>query len=620
MAVDSPQSSYRESERPAAKILANFWPYLWPADNPALRRRAATAMALLAAQQLAAAAIPPLLGRSVDLVGGGGFTAATLAAAIGAFVFARLLQNGFDELKHFFFARVAQRAIRAAALETFRHLHSLSLRFHLDRQTGGLSRVIERGVKSIELLLSMAVFHIIPTLIQIALVSGALWYLFGWRYALISAAAVGVYVIFTVKITEWRLQFRRRMNAADQRAHTRAVDSLLNYETVKYFNAENEEAGRYDVSLSRYEDAAVKNRTSLSLLNIGQGMIIAAGLFAVMMLAGLDAAAENRTAGDFVVVYSYVVHLYLPLNFLGSVYREIRQALTDMDAMFSLLDEKTEVRDSPAAAPLKIAGGEVEFRDVAFSYGRGEVLRGVSFVVRPGRKTAIVGASGGGKSTIARLLFRFYDPRRGAIFIDGQDIRECAQESVRAAIGVVPQDAVLFNDTLRHNIGYGASAAKDGAIENAAAQAALSDFIAALPEKYETRVGERGLKLSGGEKQRVAIARAILKNPAIYIFDEATSALDSKTESEIQKAMNAAARGVTAVVVAHRLSTIVDADEILVLAGGKIAERGGHSALLAKDGVYAELWRQQQSASAHSEKESAEKFRPPSPVQNAAAA
>ena len=589
---------------------------MWPADNPDLRRRAATAMALLVLQQFAAAAIPPLLGRAVDLVGGGGFTAASLAAAIGAFVAARLLQNGFDELKHFFFARVAQRALRAAALKTFRHLHSLSLRFHLDRQTGGLSRVIERGVKSIELLLSMAVFHIIPTLIQIALVSGALWFLFGWRYALISAAAVAVYVVFTVKITEWRLQFRRRMNAADQRAHTRAVDSLLNYETVKYFNAENEEAERYDSALNGYEDAAVKNRTSLSLLNIGQGAVIAAGLFAVLMLAGLDASAERRTAGDFVVVYSYVVHLYLPLNFLGSVYREIRQALTDMDAMFSLLDEKTEVRDSPDARPLHLKGGEIEFRDVGFSYGRGEVLRGVSFVVRAGQKTAIVGASGGGKSTVARLLFRFYDPQRGAIFIDGQNIRECTQESVRAAVGVVPQDAVLFNDTLRRNIGYGVFGADDGAIEGAAEQAALSGFIAALPEKYETRVGERGLKLSGGEKQRVAIARAILKNPAIYIFDEATSALDSKTESEIQKAMNAAAKTGTAVVIAHRLSTIVDADEILVLADGKIAERGGHADLLAKNGVYAALWRRQHSSP---EKEFAPDLRAATNAQSAAA-
>ena len=595
MTVDSTASDYSAPERPTTKILENFLPYLWPPDNPALRRRAAGAMMFLIAQQFAAAAIPPLLGKTVDLVGGGEFTVATLAAAIGAFIVARLLQNCFDEMKHFLFARVAQRAIRSAALQTFRHLHSLSLRFHLDRQTGGLSRVIERGVKSIELLLSMAVFHIIPTLLQIILVSGALWFLFGWQYALYAAGAIAVYVLFTVKITEWRLQFRRRMNAADQHAHTHAVDSLLNYETVKYFNAEDGEARRYDSAMTRYEDAAVKNRTSLSLLNIGQSAIIAAGLFAVLMHAGLDAADNRRTAGDFVTIYSYVVHLYLPLNFLGSVYREIRQALTDMDAMFLLLDEKAEVRDMPNAQPLRLSGGEVEFRDVHFSYGKREILRGVSFVAAAGKKTAIVGASGGGKSTIARLLFRFYDPPRGAILMDGQNIRECTQQSVRAAIGVVPQDAVLFNDTLRRNIGYGAPDDDDRAIANVAAHAALSDFVASLPEGMETRVGERGLKLSGGEKQRVAIARAMLKNPAIYVFDEATSALDSRTESEIQSAMNAAAHTKTAIVIAHRLSTIVDADEILVLTDGKIIERGKHSALLSRNGIYARLWRQQQA-------------------------
>lgn len=583
-------------------VLFNFWPYLWPKHDAGLRQRAVIAMILLGAQQVAAISIPPLLGKAVDLVGGGGFTATTLAFAVGGFVVARLLQNCFDELKHFFFARVAQRAIRSAALKTFRHLHALSLRFHLDRQTGGLSRVIERGVKSIELLLSMAVFHIIPTFIQICLVSGMLWFLFGWKYALISAAAVAVYVWFTLKITEWRLQFRRRMNAADQHAHTRAVDSLLNYETVKYFNAENEEAERYDKSLTRYENAAVKNRTSLSLLNIGQGAIIAAGLFAVMMQAGTDAAAGARTAGDFVVVYSYVVHLYLPLNFLGSVYREIRQALTDMDEMFSLLDEKMEVKDNPDACKLQTNdGGQVEFRDVSFSYGRGEILQGVSFTVPAGSKTAIVGASGGGKSTIARLLFRFYDPQTGGIFIDGQNIRDCSQDSVRAALGVVPQDAVLFNDTLRRNIGYGAFDATDEEIERAAELASLSDFIHSLPEQYDTQVGERGLKLSGGEKQRVAIARAILKDPAVYIFDEATSALDSKTESEIQKAMNAAAQSRTAIVIAHRLSTIIDADQILVLHNGQIAEQGRHQTLLDKNGLYATLWRHQQSA--HSDTE-----------------
>ena len=581
-------------ERPAISVLLNFLPYLWPRDNASLRRRATIAMSLLLAQQVASVCIAPLLGRAVDLVGGGGFNMAALAAAIGGFIAARFLQNCFDELKHYFFARVAQNAIRSLALQTFRHLHSLSLRYHLNRRTGGLSRVIERGVKSVELLLTMAIFHIIPILLQILLVCGALWWLFDWRYSAVAGIVIGVYVVYTIRVTEWRLQFRRRMNTADQRAHTRAIDSLLNYETVKYFNAEQEEETRYDESLVRYEDAAVKNRTSLSLLNIGQGAIIAVGLFVVMLMAGADAANGARSTGDFVVVYSYVVHLYQPLNFLGSVYREIRQALTDMDEMFLLLDEAVEVDDLSTALPLKVSGGKVEFCDVRFGYGRGEILHGISFAVDAGQKTAIVGESGGGKSTIARLLFRFYDPQEGKILIDGQDIRSCTQLSVRAAIGVVPQDTVLFNDTLHHNIGYGAAAAvEDSDIVRAAELAAIGDFIDGLPERYETEVGERGLKLSGGEKQRVAIARTILKNPAIYIFDEATSALDSKTEAEIQKAMNAAARSHTTIVIAHRLSTIVDADEILVLQKGKIAERGKHAALLAKNGLYAALWQRQ---------------------------
>lgn len=550
-------------------------------------------MGLLVAQQIATVSIAPLLGRAVDLVGGGGFGAVALAVAVGGFIIARLLQNVFDELKHYFFARVAQRAIRSLALRTFRHLHSLSLSFHLDRQTGGLSRVIERGVKSLELFLTFAVFHIIPTLLQILLVSGMLWFLFGWVYAIVCFGTIAVYVFLTIRITEWRLKFRRRMNKADQRAHTRAIDSLLNYETVKYFGAEEAEASNYDRAMRSYEDAAVKNRTSLSALNIAQGVVVAIGLFGVLMFAGMEAAAGERTAGDFVVVYSYVVHLYIPLNFLGSVYRELRQALTDMGEMFNLLEENMEVQDASGAASLRVSGGEVEFRDVRFSYGRGEVLRGVSFVVRPGKKTAVVGASGAGKSTIARLLFRFYDPQEGAVLIDGQDLRSCTQHSVRAAIGVVPQDTVLFNDTLRHNIGYGDPEAGEEEIESAAKLAAIDGFIAALPDRYETQVGERGLKLSGGEKQRVAIARAVLKSPAIYIFDEATSALDSKTETEIQKALNAASQQHTTLVIAHRLSTVVDADEILVLSKGEVAERGRHADLLARDGLYAALWRRQ---------------------------
>ena len=590
------------AERSPGRVLADFWPYLWPSGDGALRRRAALALSLLLAQQVAAVAIAPLLGKAVDLVGGGGFDSTSLAIAIAGFVVARLLQNVCDELKHYFFARVAQRAIRSVALKTFRHLHSLSLRFHLDRQTGGLSRVIERGVKSIEMLMTMAVFHILPTLIQMAMVAGALWWIFDWRYALICFVAVGIYAASTIWITEWRLQFRRRMNAADETANTRAVDSLLNYETVKYFNAEGEEAERYDRAMRRYENAAVRNRTSLSLLNIAQGMIIAIGLFASLMMAGTDAAEGRRTAGDFVVVYSYIVHLYQPLNFLGSVYREIRQAVTDMGKMFSLLDENREVEDAPDAAALSPGGGEVEFRNVCFSYGRGEVLRGVSFVIPAGKKTAVVGDSGGGKSTIARLLFRFYDPQEGGVYINGQNLRDCTQESVRAAIGVVPQEAVLFNSSLGRNIGYGAFDSSEEDIRRAAKAAAIDDFVESLPEKYETQVGERGLKLSGGEKQRVAIARAILKNPAIYVFDEATSALDSATEAEILHALNAAARSRTTLAIAHRLSTVADADEILVLSNGQIAERGSHAALLAQNGLYASLWKRQRSRSEGAER------------------
>ena len=569
-------------------------PYLWPADNVQLRQRVALALCMLIGQQIAAVAIAPLLGAAVDLVIGENFTTYALAVAISGFIIARFAQNCLDELKHYFFARVAQRAIRKFALQTFQHLHSLSLRFHLDRQTGGLSRVIERGVKSIELLITFAAFHILPTILQIILVCGMLWFLFDWYYAVICLVTVTGYAAYTIIVTEWRLQFRRQMNSADQSANTRAIDSLLNHETVKYFNAEKIEYHRYDTAMQNYETAAVKNRTSLSLLNIGQGGIIAVGLFIVMMMAGVAIRDDSFSPGDFVVIYSYVIHLYQPLNFLGSVYREIRQALTDMAAMFKLLKEPQEVSDVPNAPPLTIKNGAVEFKNVRFSYGRYEILKDISFAIPAGTKTAIVGSSGAGKSTIARLLFRFYDPQQGDIFIDGQNIRLCRQESTRAAIAVIPQDIVLFNDTLRYNIAYGASNATDDDIQRASQLAAIDKFINALPEGYDTTVGERGLKLSGGEKQRIAIARAIIKNPTIYIFDEATSALDSHTEAEIQQALNVAAQSRTTLSIAHRLSTIVDADEILVLHRGKITERGKHQELLARQGIYADLWRRQQ--------------------------
>ena len=586
-----PQDAPAPDSAPIAAI-RRFLPYLWPENDPALRKRAVIALVLLVAQKCVAVVIPLLFGAAVDLVSEGEFTILALFAVLGWYAIARLLQQVFDELKHFVFARVAQRAIRNLALKTFRHMHALSLAFHLDRQTGGLSRVIERGAKSVEMLLTMAVFHILPTLLEMLLVCGILWALFDWRYAAAALVTVGGYAAYTVAVTEWRIKFRRRMNESDQRAMSHAVDSLLNFETVKYFNAEGEESRRYDSAMREYEDAAVKNRTSLSLLNIGQGVIIAAGLIVMMMMAGADVLYNGRTPGDFVVVNSYLIHLYLPLNFLGSVYREIRQALTDMEKMFEMLDAPAD-ENPPNARPLKVRSGETEFRGVRFGYGRGEVLSGASFHVPGGKKIAVVGPSGAGKSTVARLLFRFYNPQGGAIFIDGQNLAECDAASVRAAIGVVPQEPVLFNDTIRRNIAYAKPDATDGEIERAAKAAAIHNFVSALPEGYETTVGERGLKLSGGEKQRVAIARVILKNPPLFVFDEATSALDTRTEREIQRALNDISRGRTTIVVAHRLSTVVDADEIAVLSGGTVAERGTHRQLLAQNGIYAAMWERQ---------------------------
>ena len=597
IALPPPAVAVPPDSAPLAAV-RRFLPYLWPADDPALRLRAVVALSLLAAQKGVAVTIPLIFGAAVDLVTGATFTVAALAVVLGGYALARLFQQVFDELKHFFFARVAQRAIRKLALRTFRHMHGLSLAFHLDRQTGGLSRVIERGAKSIEMLLTMAVFHILPTLLEMLLVCGILWAVFDWRYAAAAFVTVGGYAAYTVAVTEWRIKFRRRMNESDQKAMTHAVDSLLNFETVKYFNAEDEEARRYDDAMREYEDAAVKNRTSLSLLNIGQGVIIAVGLVVMMMMAGVDVLEKGRTPGDFVVVNSYLIHLYLPLNFLGSVYREIRQALIDMEKMFEMLDAPPD-GDDAGSRPLQVGAGETEFRGVRFGYGRGgEVLRGASFRVAGGKKIAVVGASGAGKSTVTRLLFRFYRPGEGKILIDGQDLAKCDAASVRAAIGVVPQEPVLFNDTIRRNIAYAKPGASDAEVERAARAAAIHDFVSSLPDGYDTMVGERGLKLSGGEKQRVAIARVILKDPALFVFDEATSALDTRTEREIQSALNAVSRGRTTIVVAHRLSTIVDADEIAVLSAGEIAERGTHRELLSKRGIYAAMWERQKRGEA----------------------
>lgn len=582
-------------ERTALAVLADFAPYLWPAGDAKIKRRVLLAVALLVAHKAVNIVVPLVYGQAVDLVAEADFIFAALLAVVGAYAGARLLVQVFSEMMHFVFARVAQKAIRTLALATFRHLHGLSLQFHLDRQTGGLSRTIERGTKSMEMLLTFLLFNIVPTALEVLLICLLFAALFGWPYAAVALATIAVYAVYTVSVTEWRIKFRRRMNAQDKRANTRAIDSLLNYETVKYFNAESFEARRYDEAMRRYEDAAVKSRTSLSLLNIGQGGIIAIGTVAMMAMAGREVAAGAISIGLFASVNMYIMQMYMPLNFLGTVYREIRQTLTDMEEMFALLRQPATVEDSPDAKPLQVRGGSVEFRRVRFTYGRSAVLDDVSFAVASGRKCAIVGASGAGKSTLARLLYRFYDPDSGEVLIDGQDIRRCTQQSVRACIGIVPQDTVLFNDTLGYNIRYGREDADDEEVRRAAAAADIARFIDGLPQGYGTMVGERGLKLSGGEKQRVAIARALLKAPAIYLFDEATSALDSHTEKNIQQALNAISRTRTTLVIAHRLSTVVDADEILVLAGGKIAERGTHRELLEKGGEYAAMWQRQQA-------------------------
>ncbi|MEC8028081.1 MAG: ABC transporter ATP-binding protein/permease, partial [Pseudomonadota bacterium] len=492
-----------------------------------------------------------------------------LVAILLFYGLARMADRTFLELREFFFARVAQRAMRVIALSTFRHLHRLSLRFHLDRQTGGLSRVIERGVKGIEFVLSFMLLNIVPTIIEIILVGVVLWALFDVWYTLVTLAAIGAYVAHTMLVTEWRLKFRREMNRSDQAANTKAIDSLLNFETVKYFSNEGHEASRFDDALRRYETASVKNKTSLSLLNIGQAAIIAIGLTVIMIMAAIDVRAGVMTVGDFVMVNAYLIQLYLPLNFLGFVYREIKQSLTDMEAMFRLIDEPLEVVDAASAPALEVTGGRIVFRDVSFHYRPDRpILKDISFEVPAGRTVAIVGPSGAGKSTLSRLLFRFYDIAGGAIEIDGQDIRQVSQDSLRQAIGIVPQDTVLFNDTIYYNIAYGQPSASPAEVEQAARLARIHDFVMAQPDGYQTMVGERGLKLSGGEKQRVSIARTLLKKPAIFLFDEATSALDSRTERAIQDSLREVSARHSTLVIAHRLSTIVDADEILVLDHG----------------------------------------------------
>ena len=582
------------------RALKGLGPYLWPRDSLELRARVVVAVALLIAGKLVNITVPLLYKQAVDALTGTGATAGLIAVPVGmilAYGLARVMAQGFNQLRDGVFAKVAQRAVRRIALSAFRHVHALSLRFHLERRTGGLARAIERGIAGIEFLLSFMLFNVIPTLFEILVVSAILWRLYSWEFAAVTLATIVVYIAFTFIVTDWRLRFRREMNERNSEANTKSVDSLLNYETVKYFANEEHEAERYDRALRAYERAAVKSETTLALLNLGQGAIVAVGLIGIMLLAGQGVAAGRMTIGDFVLVNAYLIQLYTPLNFLGMVYRNIKQSLTDIEQMMSLLKIRPEIEDRPGAPALAVSRGMVAFRHVDFRYDpRREILRDVDFTVPPGDKIAIVGPSGAGKSTIARLLFRFYDVTDGAIEIDGQDIRDVTQDSLRRAIGVVPQDTVLFNDTIYYNIAYGRPGASRAEIEEAARLAHIHDFVATLPDGYQTMVGERGLKLSGGEKQRVAIARVILKAPRILVFDEATSALDTKTEREIQASLAEVATGHTTLAIAHRLSTVVDADQILVLEAGRIVERGNHRELLARGGIYAEMWARQQEA------------------------
>lgn len=590
------------------QTLRTLMPYLWPGDRPDLRMRVVVSMAFLLAAKGITVAVPVLLKYAVDALSAPTVAVGLAAVPVGlllAYGLARIGGLAFKELQSAIFANVAHHAIREVALETFQHLHRLSLRFHLERQTGGLSRAIERGTRGIEFVLRMMLFNIVPTAVEIALVGVLLWAMLNGWFALATLVTIVAYVVWTVALTNWRTRFRRQMNESDSTAHTKAVDSLLNFETVKYFGNEAHEAKRFDQALAGYESAAIKSKTSLATLNTGQGAIIAVGVTIVMLMAGFGVRDGAMTVGDFVLVNTYLLQLYLPLNFLGSAYREVKHSLTDMEAMFGLLDAHAEVTDAPNAPPLKAPQGQgqpkgdVAFENVTFAYDqRRAVLKDVSFAVPAGHSVAIVGASGAGKSTISRLLFRFYDVDQGAITIDGQDIRAVQQSSLRAAIGIVPQDTVLFNDTIYYNIAYGRPGASPAEIEEAARLAKIHDFVMSLPDGYETVVGERGLKLSGGEKQRVAIARTILKAPQILLFDEATSALDTHTEKEIQSSLKEVAAGRTTLMIAHRLSTVVDADEILVLDKGEIKERGTHADLLVQGGLYAAMWQRQQEADA----------------------
>ncbi len=581
------------------QTLKRIGPYLWPTGEGWVKRRVMAALVLLLISKVVSVSTPYLYKRAVDALTLKADDPATflLIGAVGltvAYGLARMGTVFFAEMRDWVFVRVGQRALRKLALETFRHIHQLSMRYHITRKTGGLSRIIERGVKGVDFLLRFMLFSIGPLILELSMVAVIFALYFGWQYMVVVIATIAVYVTYTFKVTEWRVKIRRQMNDQDTDANQKAIDSLLNYETVKYFNAEAREAARYDRAMAAYEGFAVRTGQSLSLLNVGQNVIITTGLIAVMVMSAIGVQRGQFTVGDFVMVNAYMMQITLPLGFLGTVYREIRQALVDMGEMFGLLGQPAEITDKPGATALKVTAGEVVFEDVEFAYeANREILKGVSVRVGPGQRIALVGPSGSGKSTIGRLLFRFYDITSGAIRIDGQDIRDVTQSSLHQAIGVVPQDTVLFNDTIYYNIAYGNPDASREEVEQAARQAKIHDFVVSLPDGYNAKVGERGLKLSGGEKQRVGIARTLLKNPRILILDEATSALDTQTERDIQDSLLEMGQGRSVITIAHRLSTIADADLIVVLEDGRVRERGTHEELLALNGRYTAMWERQ---------------------------